>query len=110
MQKRGFSLLEVLIALAIVGLVLVAILKLQLVTTMQTYSSTENFQALIIALNEAEELTRKQFAGESEKEVGGYKVEAKTGTVSGDIPAEKLNITVSSDRGPVLDLNLYHLK
>ncbi|MCL5037181.1 MAG: prepilin-type N-terminal cleavage/methylation domain-containing protein [Chloroflexi bacterium] len=110
MRSRGFSLLEVLIALAIIALVMVALLRLQTLTTSQTYNSNENFRALVVAINEAEDLTKKKFTGETQKEAGGFRIEARTGTVSGELPAERLKITVSSKEGPVMDLNLYHMK
>lgn len=76
-NNAGFTLIEVLVALAIAAISLTAILQLALNSTKLTYAATTQFNCLPVAVEEMEELKNRAFFTETSKTVKDYTVKAR---------------------------------
>jgi prepilin-type N-terminal cleavage/methylation domain-containing protein len=95
MRRRGFTLIEVLVALAIISLVLVALLRLEVSSISTAATNGIAFRALTVATKELDDCVQNNFSGDMEKNVEPFQVKAHTEQTSQNgIPIEKLNLEV----------------
>lgn len=108
---HGFTLVEVLVALAIISLVLVALLRMEASSIAMTARTNITFRALTMATKEMDDLEMKKFTGEEEKKIDAFTLRAKTETKSYEgIPLEKLTLEVLYDDRKFSELGSYRLK
>lgn len=77
MKNKGFTLVEVLVALAIAAISLTALFQLALNSTKLTHSVTAQFNCLPVAVEEMEDLKGRAFFTQSTKKVRDYTVKSK---------------------------------
>ncbi|MCD4784619.1 MAG: prepilin-type N-terminal cleavage/methylation domain-containing protein [Candidatus Eremiobacteraeota bacterium] len=110
-KNRGFSLLEVIIALAIALLMLTALLSLEIKASRLAAETIKGFDALPTAIEEIEELTLREFAGRSEKKVNNYLVVTSAKEITKEIDMVRLSVEVySNDDQLCSELSLYKFK
>jgi len=110
-SNRGFSLLEVIIALAIALLMLTALLSLEMKSAKLAAKTIRGFDALPTAIEEIEELSLREFSGKSEKKVDNYLVITQSKEITKEIDMVKLSVEVYSDDEQLLsELSLYKFK
>jgi prepilin-type N-terminal cleavage/methylation domain-containing protein len=107
---KGFSLLEVMVALAILTLVLVALLRLELKSAVLAARTSLTFKALPLAIEESEELAAKNFQGSETKDKENFKISAFTGDMPGELPAQRLRVEIYSNDQSYAGIVQYHLK
>ena len=111
MSTRGFTLLEVLVALAILALVLVTLLRMEVSSISLAAKSSLSFRALVRATAEVDELERMQFTGELKKESEPFVIQARTEIKSYQgIPLEKMTLQVLYEDRTYSELYLYNAK
>ncbi len=109
--EHAFTLIEVLVALAILALVLVALLKMEINSISLSARTSISFRAMLIAVRELDELDRRKFNGEYEKDIDDFTVKAKTELTSQKgIPLEKLSLQVLYGSSDYAELNTFKIK
>lgn len=111
-KEQAFTLIEVLVALAILAIVLVTLLKMEINSISMAGRTSISFRALMIAVREIDELDRKQFTGEYEKAIDDdFSVKANTVLTSQKgIPLEKLTLKVLYGDIDYAELNTFTIK
>lgn len=109
-RKTGFSLLEVLIALAILALVLVALLRLELKSAVLSARTSLVLQALPLAIETSEELAAKNFQGVESKTLDDFTIKAATEDMPGDLPAQRLQVEIYCNDQSYAGIGQYHIK
>jgi len=109
-KARGFTLLEVLIALGILTLVLTAVLKMQVKSTELSRRAVWGFYASVKAADYLEELLAKKFSGISETTQEPYTLSARTTSLNKIYPLEQLTLKVSRPELTPVELSVYRLK
>jgi prepilin-type N-terminal cleavage/methylation domain-containing protein len=110
-KKNGFSLIEILIALAISSLVLVAVLKLEVLSTRSAEKVSEDFYCLDIAVSKMENISGKNIPGIISENIGDYKVisfREETGFLIKKEKIRKLIVKVENSKGEkIIELSNY---
>ncbi|MCE1247740.1 MAG: prepilin-type N-terminal cleavage/methylation domain-containing protein [Firmicutes bacterium] len=106
-KTRGFSLIEVMIALAIALIMLTALLSLEIKSTELASRTTNGLDALPVAIEETEEISNKEITGVSEKECGEYKVVISSKEVPSGINMVRIHVEVNRNDVQQADLSLY---
>ncbi|MFH1452450.1 MAG: prepilin-type N-terminal cleavage/methylation domain-containing protein [Armatimonadota bacterium] len=83
-KEKGFTLVEVLVALAVAAISLTALLQLYLNSTKLTYRVTEEFKAVPVAVEQMEEIKNTRMLSGMTKEIQDYTVTAKPQTETSD--------------------------
>jgi prepilin-type N-terminal cleavage/methylation domain-containing protein len=110
-RRKGFTLIEVLVSLAIVGLVLAALLKMEVSSISLSTKTSLSFRALIAGINELDELERTKFSGDFEKIVEPYTVKARSEiTAKSGLPLEIITLDVLYEDVPYAQLQSFTLK
>lgn len=104
-QRNGFTLVEVLVSLAIAALALTAISQLSLNAAKLSYQTAQEFNALPIAIEEMEEVKGKNLLLDSSKEVQDYTVKSKIENETfEDFDYRKLTLDVIYKNEPQIQL------
>lgn len=74
---KGFTLLEVLVALGLLALVLTVLLRMEVSSIAQTSRNSLSFQALAVATDEMDELISRPIIGEYTNDRDPYQVSAE---------------------------------
>jgi prepilin-type N-terminal cleavage/methylation domain-containing protein len=110
-KSKGFTLIEVLVSLAIVGLVLAALLKMEVSSISLATRTSLSFRALVIGMNEFDELEKTKFSGDFEKNVDPYTIKAKSEiTTKSGLPLEIITLDVSYEDIRYAELKSFTLK
>lgn len=110
-DNHGFTLIEVLVALAICSLFLTGVLSLQLTTTKLLAQTQREFLCLPVAVEQIEELTGKNFTGEEKKDLGKITIESKNQTVSiKDYLADRISVKVFYEGEEEIELDWYDIR
>jgi prepilin-type N-terminal cleavage/methylation domain-containing protein len=110
-KDRAFTLIEVLVALAILAIVLVALLRMEINSVSLSARTSISFRALLLAVRETDELELRNFNGEYEKEIDDFTVKARTELTSQKgIPFEKMSLQVLYGSSDYADINTFKLK
>ena len=109
-RKTGFSLLEVLIALAILALVMFALLRLELKSAVLSARTSLVLQALPLAIETSEELAAKNFQGVESKTLDDFTIKAATEDMPGDLPAQRLQVEIYCNDQSYAGIGQYHIK
>ena len=104
---KAFSLIEVMIALAIALIMLTALLSMEIRATDLASRTTNGLDALPVAIEEIEEISDKQIIGRSEKESGDYKIVLTTKEVPSGINMVRTRVEVYRNDVQQADLSLY---
>lgn len=109
-RHPGFSLLEVLVALALAALVLGVLIRTAGAESLEIGRATSRYQALVTASGLLEAAAEERFGGEESGEEGpvGYRLETRTMPV--DPRLEELRVEVEGERGVRLVLRAYRLR
>jgi len=111
MKGRGFTLIEVLVALAILSLVLVALLRMEVSSISHAAVTSISFRALTVGTRELDELELNKFSGETEREIDPFFVKARTEQTSQKgIPIEKTSLEVFYADKRYTELILFKVK
>jgi prepilin-type N-terminal cleavage/methylation domain-containing protein len=106
-KTRAFSLIEVMIALAIALLLLTALLSLEIRATDLASRTTRGLDALPIAIEEIEEISGKEITGRSERDAGDYKIVLTSKEVPSGINMVRIRVEVYQNDVQQADLSLY---
>jgi prepilin-type N-terminal cleavage/methylation domain-containing protein len=92
--KRGFSLLEVIVASTVAVLVLVALLSLEIKSTALAARAAIGFDTLPVAIDFIEELSNREVTGESQEMKGEYEIKTKADEIDVGIPISRIQVEV----------------
>ena len=109
-NKKGFSLIEVLVALAIALLVLTALLTLGMKATRLAAESSIGIDTLPVAIEHIEELTKRNPTGRSEIQKGEYSIVTDTREILSGVNMVRIKVEVFYKEKPYADLSLYKFK
>ncbi len=111
MKPRGFTLVEVLVALAILSLVLVALLRMEVSSISLAATSSITLRALMVGTRELDELERTSFSGDLEEEIEPFFIKARTEQTSQKgLPIEKTSLEVFYADKRYTELILFKIK
>lgn len=108
--RRGFSLLEVLLAMALATLVLGPLLQGAALQTLRIARLTSRYQALLHGSAALSRAASGRFRGEESGEVGGYIYRLSTRTVPADPRVDRLHVEVEGPRRARAALDAYRLR
>lgn len=110
-KQAGFSLLEVLIALGITSLFLIALLRLQVSSTKIVSEISLNFSGLPVAIEQMEEEKEKQILEKSTKEVENFTVIAyREKEILKEASLDKLVVKILYNNEELEELTWYDFK
>ncbi|MDQ7823935.1 MAG: type II secretion system protein [Candidatus Eremiobacteraeota bacterium] len=110
-KKKGFTLVEVLVALAIIAIVLVALLRMEVSSIALAARTSLSFRALMLATREMEELSSQTLEGTYEKSYEPFSVSAKTELTSqSGFPLEVLSLEVFYEEAIYAELKSFTFK
>lgn len=107
---RAFTLMEVVVALAIALILLTALLGLDIKCVDLAAKTSQGVDALPVAIEEIEELTKQEVTGRSEKEINGYKVITSAQETLTGVNMTRIRVEVYSNDRLQADLSLYKFK
>jgi len=110
MKQRGFSLLEVLVALAIALMMLTALLSLEMKSTALAARTSMGINTLPIAIEKIEELIEREASGKSEEKVREYKVVTEVKEVLTGVNMVRIKVEVLFNEEPCCDLSIYKFR
>lgn len=108
--QRGFSLIEVLVALAIALLVLSALLSLEMKASGLAAETSVGIDTLPVAIEKIEEAAKIEPTGRSEIESGDYSVVTDVREVLTGVNMVRIKVEVYYNEKPYADLSLYKFK
>ncbi len=108
--RNGFSLLEVMVAMAIAVLMLTALITLEMKSTALAARSSVGLDTLPIAIERIEELAEIDFTGESTVPHGEYLVVTSTSDAGGGLPATRIQVEVKYNEQTYSELSLYKFR
>lgn len=110
-NEKGFTLLEVMVALFIISIVLVALLKMEVNSISLATRTSITFQSLVIATRELDELISKKFSGEYEKPGDPFSIKAKSELTSkSGFPLDRLKLEVIYEDKTYTELDSFTIK
>lgn len=109
-SRRGFSLIEVLVALAIALLVLTALLSLEMKASRLAAETSVGIDTLPVAIEQVEEVAQREPTGRSEIVKGDYTVVTDVREVLTGVNMVRIKVEVYYDEKPYADLSLYKFK
>lgn len=108
---RGFSLLEVIVAIAVAVLMLTALLSLEIRSTTLAAKTNISFESLPLAIEKIETVSKQQdFTGLSREKVGKFDVETRSMDSTGEIPFYRTKVEVFYNGESCSDISLYKFK
>jgi prepilin-type N-terminal cleavage/methylation domain-containing protein len=109
-QNKGFSLLEVIVAVTVAVLVLVALLSLEIKSTALAARAAIGFDTLPVAINYIEDLSGRDFSGESQEMKDEYEIKTKADEIDVGIPISRIRVEVLYHGEPYSALSLYKFR
>lgn len=109
-KERAFSLIEVVVALAIALLMLTALLGLQLQAAMLASRSSLGFETLPIAIEKLEDLSGKSVSGTSKELKGEYEIITSSREEMANLPITRIQVEVLYEDQVYSDLSLYKFR
>lgn len=106
-QKKGFSLLEVIVAATVAVLVLAALLSLEIKSTALAAKASIGFDTLPVAIEYVEDLAGRDFSGESQEMRGEYEIKTKADEITVGIPINRVQVEVLYHGEPYSALSIY---
>ena len=110
MREKGFSLLEVIIALAIALIMLVALINLEIRSATLAARASIGFDTLPLAIERVEELTKREFSGTSREFMGEYEVQTTAVESTSELPYTRIKVEVLYNGEPYSELSIYKFK
>lgn len=111
MRKSGFSLLEVVIALAIALLMLSALISLEIKSTALAARATMGLKTLPVAIEKLEEVSQKQFSGTKSEMVDEFEVQTRAVDFNtAEIPYTRIQVEVFYNGQLYSELSTYNFK
>lgn len=106
---KAFSLLEVIVAMAVATFMLTALLSLEIKSTKMAAEVFMGIDTLPIAIEHLEELSRQNYpGGVSSEKIEEYEVVTSTKEIfAGGFPVTKINVEVQFDGEGYTDLSLF---
>lgn len=109
-RAAGFSLMEVLIALALATIVLGVLLSSASTQTMRIARVDTRYQAILTASAVLDRAANQKFTGRESGEEGDFEYEVVVGTVPADPRVDELKATVTGPRGLRVEMAAYRLR
>ncbi len=109
-SQKGFSLIEVLVALAIALLVLTALLSLEMKASRLAAETSVGIDTLPVAIEQIEEVAQREPTGRSEIVKGDYTVVTDIREVLTGVNMVRIKVEVFYNEKPYADLSLYKFK
>lgn len=106
-RKAGFTMIEVIVGLAIALVMLTALLSLDIKSTRIAAETTLGIDALPVAIEEIEEWTKQTPTGKETKQVEDYTVVTETVDTATGVDLTRTKVEVFYDDKPCTDLSLY---
>lgn len=110
MKRNGFTLVEIMVAMAIAVLMLVALLSLETKSTTLAARSSVGFETLPIAIERVEDLAEIDFSGEAREIKGNYEIVTRSGETNAGIPLTRIRVEVLYNGAPYSELSLYKFR
>lgn len=107
MRRSGFTLIEVIVAMAIAVLMLTILLSLEVKATALAAKTSIGIDTLPIAIDKIEDLTRQNFTGESTEFKGPYQIKISSSEILSGIPLVKVQVEVLLNGESYSTLSLY---
>lgn len=106
-RKNGFSLIEVIVAVAVAVLMLVALITLEVRSTALAARASIGLDTLPLAIERIEEVAETRSTDHSTKTQGEYRVITKTGEAKAALPATRITVEVQYNDRTYSELSLY---
>lgn len=110
MKKNGFTLIEILIAIAIALVMLTTLLTLQARSTRLASETALGIDSLPVAIEHIEELTKQDMIIHSETESGRFTVITDRKEVITGVNLVQIQVEVFYNEKPCVDLSLYRFR
>jgi prepilin-type N-terminal cleavage/methylation domain-containing protein len=110
MKSGGFSLIEVLIALAIALVVLTAAISLEVSSTALAARASMGLDTLPYAIERIEEVSRQEFSGTSQEFKDGYEIRTTQKDAEASMPLTQIEVEVLFNGESYTTLSLYKFR
>ncbi|MFP4498985.1 MAG: prepilin-type N-terminal cleavage/methylation domain-containing protein [Vulcanimicrobiota bacterium] len=106
-NTKAFSLMEVIIALAIALIMLTALFSLEIRSTALAARAIRGFEALPYAIERIEELTEQDFTGSEKEFVKQYELLTTSQEFTGDLKYRRVKVEVLEKKESYVELSIF---
>jgi prepilin-type N-terminal cleavage/methylation domain-containing protein len=110
MKNKGFTLVEILIALGIALVVLTAVIRLEVSATALAARASLGFDSLPYAIERIEEVSRQEFSGTSQEFKDGYEIRTTQKDAEASVPLSQIEVEVLLNGESYSRLSLYKIR